>query len=102
MKKILFLVNGLGLGNSIRIYALIERLNRDNVEYHVITSGNGKWFFSNLIENNKLNFIEPINYGSINKRLSVFKTFFNIPSILKTINLNSQNILDIINKFKPK
>ena len=101
MKKILFLVNGLGLGNSIRIYALIERLNRDNVEYHVITSGNGKWFFSNLIENNKLNFIEPINYGSMNKKLSVFKTFFNIPSILKTINLNFQNILDIINKFKP-
>ena len=32
MKKILFLVNGLGLGNSIRIYSLIERLNKDNVD----------------------------------------------------------------------
>ena len=101
MKKILFLVNGLGLGNSIRIYALIERLNKSNVECHIITSGNGKWFFSSLVDSNNLDFIEPINYGSINKKLSAFKTILNIPSILNTINQNSKFILKIINKFKP-
>ena len=101
MKKILFLINGLGLGNSIRIYAIIERLNKNNTECHIITSGNGKWFFSGLIDNNHLNFIEPINYGSINKKLSTLKTILNVPSIISTINQNFQYIFNIINKFKP-
>lgn len=101
MKKILFLVNGLGLGNSIRIYALIERLKKNDIECNIITSGNGKWFFSNLIDEKFLNFIEPINYGSINKKLSAVKTILNVSNILKTINKNSLFIYKIINKFKP-
>ena len=39
-KKILFLVNGLGLGNSIRCYSIIERLKKQNNEITVVTSGN--------------------------------------------------------------
>ena len=50
MKKILFLVNGLGLGNSIRIYSIIQRLKKQNAELYVVTSGNGKWFYNGLNE----------------------------------------------------
>ena len=49
-KKILFLINGLGLGNSTRCFAIIERLKLLNAEISVITSGNGKWFFSDKEE----------------------------------------------------
>ena len=48
-KKILFLVNGLGLGNSTRCYAIIERLKKLNNKIYIVTSGNGEWF---LLSNN--------------------------------------------------
>ena len=44
-QKVLFVVNGLGLGNSTRCYAIIEHLHRAGVEIHVLTSGNGLFFF---------------------------------------------------------
>ena len=47
VKKILFLINGLGLGNSTRCSAIIERLILKKCEVSVITSGNGEWFFKN-------------------------------------------------------
>ena len=49
-KKVLFLVNGLGLGNSTRCYAIIESLKKSNSKIYVVTSGNGEWFFRDKIE----------------------------------------------------
>ena len=43
--RILFLVNGLGLGNSTRCHAIIERLIEKGAEVAVATSGNGLWYF---------------------------------------------------------
>ena len=48
-RRILFLINGLGLGNSTRCLAVIEKLIEKNCEVSVITSGNGEWFFQNHI-----------------------------------------------------
>ncbi len=42
----LFIVNGLGMGNSTRCHAIIEHLVEHGVEVHILTSGNGLSYFS--------------------------------------------------------
>jgi len=41
----LFLINGLGLGNSTRCEAVMEHLAEAGFRIHVLTSGNGLAFF---------------------------------------------------------
>ena len=43
--KCLFIINGLGLGNSTRCHAVIEQLAGEGWEIHVLTSGNGLSYF---------------------------------------------------------
>ena len=100
-KKILFLINGLGLGNSTRCYAIIERLKKLDNSIYVVTSGNGKWFFDEKKEVEKLYFNDPIHYGSSNQKLDIKKTILNIPNIISTIKKNSENLINIINDVKP-
>ena len=100
-KKILFLVNGLGLGNSIRCYSIIERLKKHNSEITVVTSGNGEWFFKKRKEVDNFYLNDAIYYGSNNKKLSVSKTLIGLPNIVNTIKNNSKKLIDIINNIKP-
>ena len=41
----LFVINGLGMGNSTRCYAVMEHLAEAGFKIHVLTSGNGLTFF---------------------------------------------------------
>jgi len=100
-KKILFLVNGLGLGNSTRCYAVIQRLKELNNKIYVVTSGNGEWFFKDKVEIENLYLNEPIHYGSENQKLSIKKTLITIPKIINTIRKNSQELIKIINEVRP-
>ena len=43
----MFLINGLGMGNSTRCHAVIEQLADSGCEIHVLTSGNGLTYFQN-------------------------------------------------------
>ena len=99
-RKILFLINGLGLGNSTRCLATIEKLIEKN-EVSVVTSGNGKWFFQNhnLISN--LETIEEIKYGAKNNKINIIETLKGSVSIYKTIRKNSNKIFQFINNYKP-
>ena len=101
MKKILFLVNGLGLGNSIRIYSIIQRLKKENTELYVVTSGNGKWFYNGLNEIKELFFINEIYYGAKNDKISIINTLKSIIGTVKVIKNNSNKLNTIINKIKP-
>ena len=47
-RRILFLVNGLGLGNSTRCHAVMQRLIEHGAEIQVVTSGNGLWYFQSV------------------------------------------------------
>jgi len=100
-KKILFLVNGLGLGNSTRCFAIIERLKKLGKDISVVTSGNGSWFFNKKKEIDNLYFSNPIYYGSSRQKISINKTLLSIPSIIKTIKNNSNNLIKILNDLKP-
>ena len=43
MKRVLFLVNGLGLGNATRCHAIMQKLGEAGVGCEVATSGSGLW-----------------------------------------------------------
>ena len=100
-KKILFLINGLGLGNSTRCSAIIESLVKKNCEISVITSGNGEWFFKNKEHIKDLYTIEAIKYGSKNNRINIFETLKGVPKREKTKKENSEKIIKVINDYKP-
>jgi len=101
VKKILFLINGLGLGNSTRCSAIIERLILKKCEVSVITSGNGEWFFKNKNFIKNLYVIDEIKYGSKNNKLNIIETLKGSPKILQTINKNSKTINKVINEILP-
>tara|TARA_B100000780_G_C21120711_1_gene453916 strand:+ start:1410 stop:2486 length:1077 start_codon:yes stop_codon:yes gene_type:complete len=100
-KKILFLINGLGLGNSTRCFAIIQRLKKLDNDISIVTSGNGKWFFDKKKEIDNLYFNEPIHYGAINNELSIKKTLLDVPNIFRTIKENSNRLKSIIDILKP-
>ena len=48
MKKILFIVNGLGMGNATRCHSIIEILDEHDYLTDVVTSGNGLEYFTKV------------------------------------------------------
>lgn len=63
MTKHLFIVNGLGLGNSTRCQALIEKLQKEGGVIDIITSGNGLIFFDKQRHHRHLITQSPLYYG---------------------------------------
>ena len=100
MKKVVFIVNGLGLGNSTRCYAVIERLAEKGVEVHVITSGNGLWFFSDKPVASLLA-IEELKYGSRKGQISIFETFLKIGWHISSIRKNNLLIGGYLDTIQP-
>ena len=45
-KKILFLINGEGLGNSTRCHAIIQKLLKKKVKVGIVAAKNSYWYFS--------------------------------------------------------
>lgn len=80
-KKILFIVNGLGLGNSTRCSAIIHELFKAGFGVDVISSGNGFGFFSKSSEISNLFKFKPLFYGKVNGKLSIPKTILNLPKL---------------------
>ena len=63
MSRILLLVNGLGLGNSTRCHAVIERLRAAGADIEVVTSDNGLWYFADKPEAGRVSAIPALRYG---------------------------------------
>ena len=85
-KRVLFLVNGLGIGISTRCYAVIQRLAERDVEIQVITSGNGTWFFPGKPEVTAIHAIKSLTYGTDKEgRISILNTFAHFRQMVKTL-----------------
>jgi hypothetical protein len=69
-KKLLFVINGFGMGNATRCYSLIEILGSE-YEIDVMTSDRAFLYFQNLplIQNvfkqNDINLTQHLKYGSL-------------------------------------
>src|SRR3989442_14183846 len=72
--RILFLVNGLGLGNSTRCHAVIQRLLDYGAEIHVVTSGNGVWYFQSFPGIARLHEVGSLYYRVKDGRISISRT----------------------------
>ena len=81
--KILFLINGYGLGNSTRCHAIIQHLHKD-FEIDVFVYGNSLKYFKQVSEVNQIFKGASIEYTLKNGKIKFFTTIKNsIKSILK-------------------
>ena len=77
----LFIINGLGMGNSTRCHAIIEHLIERGVRIHVLTSGNGLVYFSGVKGIASLTPMESFFYSGKNGGVSGWRTFASLHSL---------------------
>ena len=96
-KRILFIVNGLGMGNSTRCASIAHALVDLVYAVDVLTSGNGKKYFSSRTYISKTFQLSPLFYGkSRDGKLSVLKTALAAPKLLYTYLHNVKKLENII------
>jgi UDP:flavonoid glycosyltransferase YjiC (YdhE family) len=78
-----FVVNGIGLGNSTRCHAVIEHLAERGVRVHVLTSGNGLEYFRGRPEVQSLTATRPLFYGGRHGRISGWRTVAAAATLLR-------------------
>jgi UDP:flavonoid glycosyltransferase YjiC (YdhE family) len=100
-KRILFLVNGLGLGNSTRCHAVIQELLLKEVEVKVITSENGLWYFQKTDDVSKICESRSFHYASTKGKIDVFGTIRSTLNHLKTLRENAKRVGEAIRSFRP-
>ena len=98
-KRILFLVNGYGLGNSTRTHGIIQHLNNKYL-IDVFVYGNSFEYFKQVSEIDNLFLGQSLEYGVKNGKIDFFenikKVFKNVLSLYK----NRQNIKKILKSGK--
>jgi|TARA_B100001971_G_C18252784_1_gene579620 uncharacterized protein (TIGR00661 family) len=100
--KILFLVNGLGMGNSTRCYSIIERLADNGVEIEVMTSANGLFFFSDKKEVNRVIEMNEFYYAKEKSgKLSVLRTILSLFDFIRIYARNNQLVKNYLKNEKP-
>ena len=101
MTRILLLVNGLGLGNSTRCYAVIQQLLAAGVEVEVATSENGLWFFADKPEVGRITEIPTLHYGQKAGRINITATLSRLGSMMDIIRSAEVVIATTIARFQP-
>jgi uncharacterized protein (TIGR00661 family) len=96
MKKLLFIVNGLGMGNSTRCESIIERLIDKKIDIEILTSGNGLLYFKERDYVSKLHEFRSLYYGSKNGQLSIWLTMFAIPNFISIFFYNVKFLRNLL------
>lgn len=99
--RVLLLVNGLGLGNSTRCHAIVQRLRERGAEICVVTSGNGKWYFEGRPDVPELRGIEAFYYASHKGRISIPRTLLSVGAFARIARRNAKVVDEAIESFKP-
>jgi UDP:flavonoid glycosyltransferase YjiC (YdhE family) len=99
--RVLLLVNGLGLGNSTRCHAIIQRLRERGAEIAVITSGNGKWYFEGRTDVGEIHGIEAFYYAAHEGRISIPRTLLSIADFRRIAKRNAAVVERVLDSFKP-
>ena len=100
-RTVLFIVNGLGMGNSTRCHAVIQELHKLGCEIHVITSGNGANYMKNVSEVRKVNDVSQLQYGSQDGAISILQTIRTLPQYIRIFQKNASLIEQVVSKLKP-
>ena len=95
MKRILFLVNGYGLGNSTRIHGIIQHINED-YEIDIFGYGNSFKYFKQVSRIRKIYQGFSMEYGIKNGKIDFFSTAGKIFKNLKALYKNRQCIKSVL------
>ena len=101
MKRVLFLVNGLGLGNATRCHAIMQKLGEAGVGCEVATSGNGLWYFRQQRDVGEPVELKSLHYGTAHDRISVVRTILSTPEYIAAIRSNARLIETLMDSLKP-
>ncbi len=103
-KKCLFIINGLGLGNSTRCYAIIEQLRRrcPEVEIHVLTSGNGLEFFRDKPEIASLTPMANFFYSVKNNQISAWRTLLSAGRLARLAMIKNRQVAEALRRIQPQ
>jgi uncharacterized protein (TIGR00661 family) len=102
-KKILFLINGEGLGNSTRCHAIIEKLLKNNVKIGLVVAKNSYWYFSKKKLPLEIYEIDQFSYHiSKDGDLSTYKTILKTFNSINLFKKNLTKIKEVVKAFKPE
>ena len=99
--RILFVTNGLGLGNSTRCHAIIQRLHDRGARVEMVTSGNGLWYFSDKPEISTIHEIEPLTYGEKDGKINITRTFASFAHMIDIFRQNTRKIGSVLDQIEP-
>ena len=97
----LFLINGLGLGNSTRCHAVIEDLHARGVEIHVLTSGNGLKYFAGRPEVASLTPTAAFFYSARGGRISGWRTLRTLGELRRIARQKRVELEALLNRVRP-
>ena len=95
MKRILFLVNGYGLGNSSRIHGIIQHINKDYI-IDMFAYGNSLKYFKQIPRVECMYQGFSMEYGIRDGKINFFSTMGKMFSNLQAIYRNRKSIKDIL------
>ena len=94
-KKILFLVNGYGLGNSTRIHSIIQHIDQ-GCEIDIFGSGNSVQYFKQVPQVQNIFQGQPMEYGLKKGKIDFFATMGKLFKNLQSIYKNRSIIKNIL------
>lgn len=97
----LFLINGLGLGNSTRCHAVIERLAEAGCRVHVVTSGNGLAYFESKPCVESVSPMDSFYYSGTGKGISGWSTLKSLLALLKIAKAKRAQIERVLGRVQP-
>ena len=97
----LFLVNGLGMGNSTRCCAVIEHLAARGAVVHVATSGNGLTYFQGKPDIASITPVEAFFYRNARRGVSAWRTLFAVGKLAGIARRKSRQIDALLERLKP-
>jgi UDP:flavonoid glycosyltransferase YjiC (YdhE family) len=97
----LFVINGLGLGNSTRCHAVIERLATAGCRVHVLTSGNGLAYFEGKKCIESLHSMASFYYSKSGGGISGWATLKSVGSLAKLAKAKRESLAQLLDKVNP-
>jgi UDP:flavonoid glycosyltransferase YjiC (YdhE family) len=97
----LFLINGLGLGNSTRCHAVIEHLAESGCEIHVLTSGNGLAYLRDKTCIRSLTSMDSFFYSGKNGGISGWSTLGSLRSLAAIARAKRKQLVSLLEQLRP-
>ena len=97
----LFVVNGLGLGNSTRCCAVIEHLAAAGGEVHVLTGGNGLAFFKDKDCVHSVTAADCLYYSGNDGAVSGWSTLKSLRSLMAIAKVKRTQLAGLLQRIRP-